>query len=218
MPQSCQRCGIGDEVESSYSSCEFCHLIPSEINKLHCLFPYYSDIEQQIKEFKYHGKFSLAAYFVELILAFLESEDSAWDFDTLLPIPSSRKNLAQRGYGHMHLIASGLSERLGIPAPRFALSSKGKRSPQVSLHGKERERNMREAFASKSAMLQGKKVLLLDDVITSGATVFEAARELSRSGVERVEVLCVAQSPLFLQHLMESRSLQSSRNKSAYAS
>ncbi len=217
VSNTCSRCGIGFSEFEDCSDCDTCQLLPSSIEKLYSLFSYSGRIEQQIKRFKYHGNSCLSAYFVELLLAFLESENSQWHFDTVLAVPSSRSNLAHRGYGHMQLIASGLARRQGLPAPRFALKSRGKRRAQVGLQGKERVENMRDAFASNRAMLQGRSVLLLDDVITSGSSIFEAARELSRSGVRRIEVLCIAQSPLLLQHLMENRSIHTRSKSYLYA-
>jgi len=207
---SCTRCGFKRQTSAFVAEdiCPTCFLLPEEINSLHRLQTYEDLLELQIKRFKYHGEIALGRYFVELLLGYIESERlrtrrPLWDM--IVAIPSSPRNLNFRGYSPTHIIASRLGRRLELPCRISALSSRRNRLPQVGLDEGARAENMRHAFAAKSSIVADKHILLLDDVITSGATVFEAARELANAGANSVDVLCVAESPRFLTHLMNTR-------------
>lgn len=112
--------------------------------------------------------------------------------DCVLPIPSSTKRLAERGYNPALLIARAV-------APRHChadwLQRPMDHPPQRSLKRAERLHNVRGAFApnAKRALgLNGKRVLLVDDVMTTGATLHEAARVLHRAGAATVSALVLA--------------------------
>jgi len=113
-------------------------------------------------------------------------------YDRLIPVPLHPGRLRERGFNQTGLIAERLGARLGIPVEHATLHRVRDLPPQSSLGAAARRRNVRGAFEVKSRRLQGSRVLLLDDVYTTGATVKEASLAMLDAGAMQVDVLTVA--------------------------
>ncbi|HYM34631.1 MAG TPA: ComF family protein [Steroidobacteraceae bacterium] len=115
-------------------------------------------------------------------------------FDYLVPIPLHRTRLAERGYNQAERIAKGLSKSINVPISRSTLLRRIKPTPtQTGLTAGEREENVRDAFAlSANTNLKGKKVILVDDVMTTGATLASAAHELDKAEPAEIAVVSVS--------------------------
>jgi ComF family protein len=110
--------------------------------------------------------------------------------DFLAPVPLHPKRIKDRGFNQSLLLAQGFP---GAPVAREALIRKRHTIPQVGLKPKERQENVKGAFAvTDPARVKGKSVLLIDDLYTTGSTVKECARVLLKAGARQVEVLTVA--------------------------
>jgi ComF family protein len=105
----------------------------------------------------------------------------------IIPIPLFRKKLKQRGFNQAELIAKGLSEHLEIPISSDALKKTRRTRPQAELDQKQRQENVSGVFAcQKQELIAGRKILLIDDVFTTGATMQEAARTLKAAGAKNI--------------------------------
>jgi len=115
--------------------------------------------------------------------------------DVIVPVPLSRLRLLQRQFNQAAVLAGELSRQTGIPAnPLLLVRTRSTRS-QVGMTRDQRSRNVAGAFAvpaRRHAVLRGRNVLLVDDVVTTGATVEACARTLKRAGAARVDVLALA--------------------------
>ncbi len=110
--------------------------------------------------------------------------------DLLLPVPLHPRRLKGRGFNQALLLTQGFKDR---PWEREVLIRERFTKPQVGLNPRERRDNVKGAFAvPRPAAVKGKKILLIDDLYTTGATARECARVLRRAGAERVELLTVA--------------------------
>lgn len=111
----------------------------------------------------------------------------------LVPIPLHRKRLRERGYNHAKILADGLSKKLGLPVVELLKRVKATKS-QFGLNLKKRKENIAGAFtiASNSSIAEWSTVFLVDDILTTGSTLFEAANTLKRSGVKKVWGLTLA--------------------------
>ena len=110
--------------------------------------------------------------------------------DLLIPVPLHPKRLKHRGFNQALLLAQAFPE---APLAREAVVRMRHTQPQVGLNPKERQDNVKGAFAVPDpALVKGKNVLLIDDLFTTGSTVKECARVLRKAGARRVEVLTVA--------------------------
>lgn len=113
----------------------------------------------------------------------------------LVPIPLHPKRLKKRGYNHAELLAKGLSEKLNLPMIEILQRTKETKS-QFGLTLKERKENIQNAFIRNtkypSATLRASNVFLVDDILTTGSTLLEAARILKKNGVKKVWGLTLA--------------------------
>ncbi len=115
--------------------------------------------------------------------------------DMLVPVPLARWRLLSRRFNQAQLLAAEVSKRTGKPVRPFALARKRSTAHQIGLTRAQRQRNVAGAFhvpPGKKAKIAGKAIVLIDDVITSGATASAAAATLKRAGARRVDVLALA--------------------------
>lgn len=113
--------------------------------------------------------------------------------DFMVPVPLSLAGLRQRGFNQTLLLSRAAAERLRVPVEANLLYKKKDTPPQVGLSRRARTRNLRGAFGVRRR-LDGGRVLLIDDVITTGATVGECAKALLRAGAEEVSVASLARA------------------------
>jgi ComF family protein len=156
----------------------------SGLSTAHALFTYESRAAQAVRRLKYSRSLALAQPMAELIRSKWE-EIGANDFDLVIPVPIHWSRWSARGFNQAELLCSCLPEKKVKPS----LLSRTKRTkPQVSLSATERRKILADAFAPGGS-LDGAKVLLVDDVITTGGTATACAAALRRAGASRVEAL-----------------------------
>lgn len=115
--------------------------------------------------------------------------------DALVPVPLHAARLRERGYNQALELARPLARAFAIPLRADLLARTRATSPQTGLDAKTRRRNLRDAFTVTDATEPPPHVALLDDVMTTGATLRECARALRRAGVARVDVWALARAP-----------------------
>lgn len=117
------------------------------------------------------------------------------DADVIVPVPLTRRRLIQRQFNQSALLARELAAVTGVGWSPLALVKMRETMPQVSLSGSARRENLRGAFAvapRRRGEIEGRRVVLLDDVITTGATAEAATKALLSAGAARVDVLALA--------------------------
>jgi ComF family protein len=121
-----------------------------------------------------------------------------WDmkvFDRIVPVPLHRKRLRKRGFNQSVILAREISKRFDIPLDFASLCREVFTPPQVGLNRKARATNVHGAFAvRRPERIAGRRILLVDDVYTTGSTLSECARVLIRAGAEAVAVLTLARA------------------------
>lgn len=151
-------------------------------------FCYSFPIDAAIKRMKFRRCLEYAPAFGALLAGTLRRLPP--DVDTLLPVPLHWRRQALRGFNQADELCRELQKRCDLPISRAARRRRATPS-QSGLHARARARNLRKAF-SISADIRAQHVVIVDDVITTGATCGELARELLRSGVPQVSVLALA--------------------------
>jgi ComF family protein len=117
------------------------------------------------------------------------------DFDMVIPVPLHGKRLRSRGYNQAGLLARSLAHHVGIPFYNRILVRKRFTVAQTGLTDSRRAANVRDAFECVDpGRITGRRILLIDDVMTTGATVTSAAETLIKSGALRVYVLTLART------------------------
>lgn len=117
----------------------------------------------------------------------------ASDYDVVIPVPLHWRRLWWRGFNQAALLAGEVARRLGLPLDTTSMIRIRRTSPQTARHHDERIKNVRRAFAvTNPERVKGRRVLIVDDVMTTGATVDECARVLIRAGAMSVDVFTLA--------------------------
>ena len=148
-----------------------------------------------IHRFKYDRKVHLAWPLSLLAQEGLTSFTTSLGADLLIPVPLHRRRLRERGFNQAVLLGRPLAKAWDMPLVVDNLKRIRWTEPQVTLSAAEREANVRGAFAlADPAALRGKKIILLDDVYTTGSTVAECSRVLRKAGADEIYVITVARA------------------------
>jgi ComF family protein len=159
-------------------------------------FGYYtSELRRLIHAFKFRGRRDLARLLSPLLAsAYLESWPER-EADVIVPVPLHSKKKRERSFNQAALLATMVGRLLGLGCCEKMLTRVRHTLPQIGLTDAERSRNVRKAFkCTQPALVRGKRLLLIDDVMTTGATVASAAEALLEAGARRVSVLTIARA------------------------
>lgn len=161
---------------------------------------YTGTLREAIIRYKYDGRRRLAQPLGEMLAALAREEDAPGSLPlrtaaAIVPVPLYPRRRAWRGFDQAELLSIPLGQALGLPVWTDVLARVRDTTPQVSVPGSERLDNVRNAFAvRKPWRLKGRRVILVDDVFTTGATISECARVLRDAGAEAVYALTVART------------------------
>lgn len=187
--QSCPRCCLPEPGGEVCGAClKHAPYFDATLSVLYYRFP----ADAMLRRYKYHGLLAVAD-----LLGGLLAERAA-DIphpEVLVPMPLYRQRLHERGFNQAAEIARIAAGKLGLALDLQACQRTRPTPPQAGLKLRERVKNMRGAFAC-DASLQGKHVALVDDIMTSGASLNELARTVKKAGAARVDCWVVARTRL----------------------
>lgn len=151
-------------------------------------------LAEAIHLFKYRGKTLLARPLGALLLNAMERLPKV---DGLVPVPLHPSRLREREFNQALLLCDFVKDQSGLPVLPDGLERIRETPPQIGLAHSDRRGNVRRAFVSKRPeRIEGRRIALIDDVLTTGATVNDCARALKRAGAEQVYVMTVARTPV----------------------
>ena len=180
----CPRCG--QELKPG-SGCLNCADWPDDgVLKARYCYGYAEPVDRAVRKMKYAGVYRMADWMGEEIAALVERGDFG-SVDLLVPVPMHPARLRDRGRNHALCIAQALSRETGVPVWTGLVRTRNTRQ-QARLSGQVRKAAVSGAFSVRedSRTISGKRLLLIDDVITTGATVNSCARELYANGAQSV--------------------------------
>ncbi|NLO89876.1 MAG: ComF family protein [Clostridia bacterium] len=155
--------------------------------------PYRGVLKEALFNLKFRGDRKLAVPLGRILGSKLKSSLEHQRIDVVIPVPMHHKRLKERGFNQSILIAREVAKEIKKPIFENILQKNVNTVPQVQLSVRQRKSNPINSFVVKDrAMVKGKVVLLIDDVLTTGTTVSECARELLKAGAEEVFVGTVA--------------------------
>lgn len=142
--------------------------------------------------FKYAGVRTLAPRFGEFLAHLVAENPEYGSSDVIVPVPLHPDRQRVRGYNQAALLARELARRTSLPLDQESFVRVKATSPQAGLTAHQRRENVRAAFAVRGDSLSERRVILVDDVLTTGATVNACAHALRRAGAAEVRVVTVA--------------------------
>ncbi|MFO8101275.1 MAG: ComF family protein [Dehalococcoidia bacterium] len=177
----CERCGL---PLKGAASCPKCNANPLQINGIRSIFLHEKLARDAIHTLKYNNLKSLAGPLANFMARYLQS--NPLPADVLVPVPMHSKRLRRRGYNQAQLLAKELGKLMGLPLSSTSLVRVTNTTSQVALKAQGRQANVAGAFSCKDNDLAGKRVLLIDDVCTTGATLNACAISLKAAGAASV--------------------------------
>lgn len=184
---ACPTCGI-PAVSAHAKHCESCLKAPPPYSKIIYYGIYDGALRKAIHLLKFNGLKRLARP-----IAMLISELPLPEADGIVPVPLHHGRLREREFNQTALIGRHISRACGIPLLLDVLKKEKETPAQINVTGKERLKNLKSAFSAIKAV-NGLRLLLVDDVITTGATVHECASVLVNKGAKAVTVVALARS------------------------
>lgn len=184
---SCRVCAL--PVVSEHSKvCGQCLKKAPPFSKVIAYGLYEDILAEAINQLKFHGIKRISKRLGRLLLS-LDLPET----DGIVPVPMTIKRLRERGFNQSLLIARVIAKESKVPLLMDTLLKKKETPPQIGLSAKERLLNLKNAFEVKGN-IKGLRLLLVDDVMTTGATVTECSKVLMKAGAEEVIVLTLARA------------------------
>ncbi len=198
LPQSCFLCG-DNSINCLCSAClaelPYQNLFKNiavnntQVIDIQAIFPYIFPIDKLIIAAKFHQNLAVLNLLGYLMAEHLRIENRP---DVLIPVPLHSKRLRQRGYNQSLELAKRIAKKTGIPLAYKICKRVKETLPQTSLSAHQRQSNIVDAFQVLELKKSWRHVVLIDDVVTTGATVTELAKLFLNLGVPRVDVWCCA--------------------------
>ena len=188
LPPLCPRCG---RPQASGIVCPGCWQRPTEIDGVRSPFRFDEVIRKAVHELKYRNLKAVSACLAGLLADYLEANPLPGE--ALVGVPLHPRRLRERGYNQSGLLAGELSKRIGMPVIEDCLVRVKEAQPQVrAADVEERRRNVADAFVCRDERVKGKRIILIDDVCTSGATLDSCAAALKNNDAASVWGLTLA--------------------------
>jgi competence protein ComFC len=189
----CARCGrVSAQAGARCAYCRGGAMAGLEMVRAAALFQ--APLREAIHAFKYEGRRELAeplARYLVTVFAHEPWSGMADALDVVIPAPLHATRLRARGYNQSELLAQAFADRVGLPCAPAWMARVRATQPQVDLRGTARRANVAGAFAA-SPQVTGKTILLVDDVLTTGATLQACAEAALAAGARRVYGLTLA--------------------------
>jgi len=192
-PRLCSRCGQ-EACREEDGACHACRRHPPPHRRSLAFAAYGGTLEEAIHRLKFQSEPRLARPLAGLLLDDPPAQLAPAEHDLLLPVPLHPRRLRQRGYNQAALLGGELSRAWSLPLELGGLVRCRDTVPQSGLGEQERRSNLLGAFAVRPDRVAGRRVLLFDDVITTGSTVAECARTLREGGARSVTALALARA------------------------
>ena len=168
------------------------------INKVYYSLLYNRLMREMVKKYKYEGKNYLYKAFGEIMMGTIKTNGLESHIDIIAYIPAHRRKEALRGYNQAELLASYIAEKLDKPLLKNNLVKLKWTEDQSHSNKAERVVNLKDSFHIKNPdEIRGKKILLVDDIITTGATMEECSRVLINNGAHKVIGLALTSNKKF---------------------
>ena len=195
-PPVCSRCGVG--LRGAFDArllCPTCQSAPLAFDAARAPWWYAGAVQDAVRQFKYSRRWRIGRSFALEMAAAARATLPLDEVDAVLPVPLHWLKSRLKGFHPPACLAQAVAAALDKPYLPSALRRVRWTTTQTSLRWRERFRNVDQAFTARRALVAGRSVILIDDVLTSGATADACARTLKSAGARRVFLLTAARTP-----------------------
>ena len=182
---SCKKCG----KPIRYNESEYCHDCTERkfyYEQGKSVWLHKGPVRWSVYQHKYHNRRIYGEFYAEELFRLYGDKLKAWDIDVIIPIPLHKKRKKKRGYNQAEILAKHLGELSGIRVETKAVVRVKNTKPQKELTDKERSKNLNNAFQVTKYWKGEKRVLLIDDIYTTGNTIDAVSKVLKEKGAEKV--------------------------------
>lgn len=192
----CPRCGLAYSRTVAGGVCGSCRTRTRAYRRARAGLVYEPDVRQLLHHVKFGRCERLASILGRELARRFSEDDSHGGYHAVVPVPLSRRRRLTRGFNQAERVAESVARFVEAPVRPRLLTKTEDRPPQAGLSAKARLDNARGAYRARvPSQLEGGDVLLVDDVLTTGATVESASRALRKGGIAAVDVLTLARVP-----------------------
>ena len=185
----CETCGIPTQGSTN---CEKCKLNPPAYQMMRSWAVFDSPIQNALHAMKYRRNIGLGESIAIQMVDFVRSLN--WPIEITIPVPLGKKRLIERGYNQVALVARPLAFRLGLKYESDALQKVRETRSQVGLTVSQRHENVQDVYWADTKIVNGKSILIMDDVATTGSTISACTEALLSAGVREIYVLTIARA------------------------
>ena len=187
----CAACG--SPSDESVSACIHCENRTLHFDRARILSLFDETIQGLIHQLKYRGKRSIGHRLGGMLGALIASDGGSGDLDMIVPVPLHPSREKERGYNQSALVAHAMGARLGVRVRADLMARTRRTATQTKLNVEERAKNVAGAFEVRNpGSMRGQEILLVDDVLTTGATVNACTEALLNAGARRVCLAALA--------------------------
>lgn len=155
-------------------------------------FSHTGDIKKSIYKIKYCNKREYVEFYTNELIKNYGKKIMSWNCDYIIPVPLHRKRQIRRGYNQAEIIAKIISKKTGIPIRTDILARVKNTKPQKELNDEDRKKNLENAFKIHKSIVKLKKIILVDDIYTTGSTIDACTKTLLRYGAVEVYFLSLS--------------------------
>lgn len=164
-------------------------------NFLIYLGKYKDEVRNKLLEFKFYNKAYINEYFLEFLIKDKNMCVFLHNFDLIIPVPMFKDKKLRRGYNQTELLAKNIEKKLNIEYADDVLIKYKENKTQSLLEPNERKKNVKDVFKIENSLkIKEKKIILIDDIYTTGATVDICARLLKKAGASEIIILVISKS------------------------
>jgi ComF family protein len=198
----CKKCGKPIE-DKRQEYCYDCKKHVRSFERGFCLFQYgkravltnskelrYRSMGESMQRFKYKNSCTYAEYYIRKFMEVYGREILALKADAIIPVPIHKSKYRQRGYNQAEVLAKELAKYIGVSVEPHVLARVKKTTAQKDLTQEQRVRNLMDVFEVQKSVNEMRRVLLIDDIYTTGATMEACTRKLLEAGIK--EVYCIS--------------------------
>lgn len=185
LEEYCTKCGKGE--------CECARWEYSPLDGVYVRFRYVGLVAEGIQRMKFENMPAHARSLSPFLAEALYQGDEPENFDWIIPVPMTKRDIRRRGYNQSELLARFFGKRVGLRSQPDLLCKHRQTEKQHELDEAMRQKNLKGCYrVSEPELVKGKRILLCDDVLTTGSTLREAARTLKEAGAKSVVGIILA--------------------------